>query len=246
LADVVRAALPLTVLLAAALGAGCSADDSPDATSSSEARLLQPGRPGEDNTTLTGDVPAAENVVTEADVAFMQHMVEHHAQAIEMVQVSRAHLTDVEVRAIADRIRDAQGPEISLMVDWLVANGEAVPEQAEAAGVDLEQLGAEVLEGAGGGGHGAHGPDGHQATAAPMPGMATPEQVAALGAARGTEADRMFLELMMAHHDGAVTMVEQHAAEGLDVRATEMAREMYAEQLAEIGRMQDLLDQLPD
>lgn len=241
-----RPPLPLAVLLAVVLTAGCSGDRTPEETSSSEVPVLQPGRPGEDNETLTGDVSGSANVVTEADVTFMQHMVVHHAQAIEMVEISGAHLTDPEVRAIADRIRDAQAPEISLMAEWLVANGEAVPEQAEAAGVDLGALGAEVMDGGGDGGHGAHGPDGHQATAAPMPGMATPAQIAALGAARGTEADRMFLELMMAHHDGAVTMVEQHAAEGLDVRATEMAREMYAEQLAEIGRMQDLLDQLPD
>jgi uncharacterized protein (DUF305 family) len=77
-----------------------------------------------------------------------------------------------------------------------------------------------------------------------MAGMASPEQLQALGQARGREADVMFLELMTAHHEGALTMVEEHAGEGIDVRAMEMGAEMHVEQTSEINRMAELLERL--
>ena len=182
-----------------------------------------------------------------ADTTFMQEMIHHHAQALEMVDLVEGDLEDAEVQAIAARIRDAQGPEIEIMATWLVANDQPVPGVAGGAGVDLEGLGAVLLEehadpGDGhGGGHGdGHGVIQDGGAAHDMPGMASPEQLQELGAATGRQADLLFLELMTAHHAGALVMLDEHGLGGSDLRAMEIGDEMSAEQRAEIGRMEDI------
>ncbi|MCK0110988.1 DUF305 domain-containing protein [Ornithinimicrobium sp. F0845] len=245
-------ALVLVVVLAGCSGGEPTPDEGPTADeATSTTRILQPGKPGEDNAQVTGDISVETPTASVADTTFMQEMIHHHAQALEMVDLVEGDLQDAEVQVIAARIRDAQGLEIEIMATWLTQNGDPVPAVAAEAGVDLEALGAVVLEehAGHGDGHGdghdtGHG-DGHAATQGngsthTMPGMASPEQLQELGAAAGREADLMFLELMTAHHAGALVMLDEHGLGASDLRAMEIGDEMSAEQRAEIGRMEDI------
>jgi uncharacterized protein (DUF305 family) len=143
-------------------------------------------------------------------------MVPHHQQALELAALAPGRAVDVGVLAIADRISAVQGAEIAMMQSWLDGQDDAL--------------------GAGhGGGHGGHDGELH-------PGTATPEQVAALGAATGPAFDRMFLDLMIAHHEGALVMADAvRAGGGTDVLVSQMADDVTATQSAEISRMRDLL-----
>jgi uncharacterized protein (DUF305 family) len=182
------------------------------------APVLQPGRPGEPNTSLTGTLaaPAPAKGTDPDDARFLQDMVVHHAQALQMVSVAKPLLTDPQVTAIAARIEDTQKPEIGAMTAWLKDHGAAVPPQS-----------ANPMFGAGSG-HEAH---------RSMPGMATPAQMRELGAARGVQADLLFLSLMTAHHRGAISMVVEQHRTGRDDRAGELGDDIAATQSAEITHM---------
>lgn len=238
------ARLAPTLLLAALVGlatAACSASEEPSAaTVAPERPVIQPGAPGEANTTHTGPISIAAEEPNEADVFFVKSMIVHHAQAVEMVDLAEDGLEDEQVRAIAERIRAAQGPELGAMVAWLVQEDELVPPEAVDAGVDVERLGGEVGARPQDGSHDHGGLEGQGG----MAGMATPEQLQELDAADGRDADVLFLRLMTAHHEGALEMVTAHVADGLDPRAREMSDEMFVEQTAEIGRMAELLERL--
>jgi uncharacterized protein (DUF305 family) len=181
------------------------------------APVLQPGRPGEPNASLTGTLAVQQTARTTDpdDVRFTQDMVVHHAQALQMVSVAKGLLADPRVAAIASRIEDAQKPEISAMTAWLKEHDAAVPPQS-----------ANPMFGAGA----AHD---HRA----MPGMATPAQLRELGAVRGRRADLLFLRLMAAHHQGAISMVVQQHRTGTDDRAGELGDDIAATQSAEITHM---------
>lgn len=234
-----RRTVPL--LMAVLLGLGtsaCSASDEPSATTVTPDRpVIQPGGPGEANTTHTGPIVIPDPEVNDADVLFATSMVVHHAQAIEMVDVVEDGLEDEQVRALAERIRAAQGPELGALVAWLAQRDRLVPPEAVDAGVDVEGLGGSVGARSRAGGHSHGGGD-------TMAGMATPEQMQALASARGRTADVLFLELMTRHHEGALEMATEHAANGIDQQAQEMSAEMFAEQSAEITRMAELLERL--
>jgi uncharacterized protein (DUF305 family) len=154
---------------------------------------------------------------TAADVRFMQGMIHHHAQAVEMSALVPGHTGSPQLRLLAERIDISQKDEIRLMQRWLRTRGEAAPE----------------VEGA----H-AH----HQA--GPMPGMASAEEMARLRAASGVDFDRLFLELMIRHHEGALTMVAQLFAGGggQEPELYQFAADVDADQRAEIARMRPLLD----
>ncbi|WP_299444882.1 DUF305 domain-containing protein [uncultured Phycicoccus sp.] len=208
----------------AALLTGCSGGDAAPAVTASAGSVpvLQPGSPGEPNTTLTG--PAATPVVSASaspeDTRFLQDMIAHHAQAIVMVDTAGNRFSDTQVASLASRIRDEQGPEIAAMAGWLEARGQDVP--PEAANPRLAD-------------HGAH---------AGMPGMASETQLAHLAQARGSDVDRLFLALMIAHHEGALTMVDEHAKGAADERVEELAAEITATQSKQIGQMNDMLERL--
>ncbi len=233
-----------TLLLAAVLGlatTACSASEEPTSvTVTPERPVLQPGAPGEANTVHTGPVTLPVEEPNEADVVFVKSMIVHHAQALAMVDLAEDGLEDELVAGLADRIRAAQGPELATLVAWLAEHEELVPPEAADAGVDVEGLGGELGARGRDGGHehgGAEGADG-------MAGMATPEQLQRLDDATGQEADLLFLELMTAHHEGALEMITTHGTHGIDVRAREMSDEMFVEQTAEIGRMAELRERL--
>ncbi|MEU5878565.1 DUF305 domain-containing protein [Spirillospora sp. NPDC047279] len=199
--------------------AGCSGDGDQKEAGPKQT-VLQPGRPGEPNkTALLGPSPAKPP--TDAEVRFFQMMIPHHRQAVEMSVLAPGQAADPKVKALAERIDKAQQVEISAMQSWLKQKGKPTS--------------------AGTGGHGGHGAHGGKADAhANMPGMATPAQMAQLREARGAAFDKLFLDLMIVHHQGALTMVKDVFDKGTDVTVQQMARDVMSGQNAEIARMRDL------
>ena len=216
-------ALAACGVLAVGLG-GCTGDDAalPAVTASTpDVPVLQPGRPGEPNATLTGSaaVPTTQATASATDARFYRDMIVHHAQALVMVRSVLPELTDPQVKSIAARIGDEQEPEIAAMSAWLRGRGQDVP--PEATNPNLTD-------------HGTHA----------MPGMASAADLTALAAAIGVEADRLFLSLMIRHHQGALAMVDQQAPNTADPLVEETAAEIYATQGKQVAQMQGMLDRL--
>lgn len=155
-----------------------------------------------------------------ADVAFMQGMIAHHAQALEMTALVAERTTTHAIMMLAERIDVSQTDEIALMQAWLRDRAERVPGPHD---------------------HHAHGDHGL------MPGMLTAAQMERLRAARGAEFDRLFLELMIQHHEGALRMVRDlFAADGAGQEPAifQFASEVDSDQTMEIDRMRQLLGTL--
>ncbi|HEX2166247.1 MAG TPA: DUF305 domain-containing protein [Longimicrobiales bacterium] len=160
---------------------------------------------------------------TEADVRFMTGMIHHHAQAVEMAQMAPSHGAGDQIQVLAARIINAQRGEIDIMQRWLRNRGEPVPEVHVTEG-DVMVHGAD---------HAMH-----------MPGMLTEAQIRQLDAARGAEFDRLFLELMIQHHRGAVTMVRDlfgTPGAGRDEDVFRFASDVHVDQKTEVARMERML-----
>ena len=156
---------------------------------------------------------------TEADVRFMSNMIHHHAQAIEISKLVPARTADASIKILASRIINAQQDEIAIMEQWLRDRDQPVPERHE----------------------------GHH-NAAHMPGMLTAEQVQQLEHARGAAFDRLFLELMIQHHQGAVSMVHELFATdgaGQDEAVFKFASDVQVDQSTEVARMERMLAAMP-
>lgn len=160
---------------------------------------------------------------TEADVRFMQGMISHHAQALDMTVLVPDRSQRNDVRLLSQRIEVSQADEIALMQRWLRSRGAEAPDPRAHHG------------------HAAHGGDaGHGGHGAHMPGMLTPDELARLAAATGEEFDRLFLEFMIRHHEGAITMVAELFATpgaGQDAEIFQFASEVDVDQRMEIERM---------
>lgn len=159
-----------------------------------------------------------------ADVEFMQGMIPHHAQAVVMAKMAKTHGASEAVRILSERIIVAQSDEITFMRNWLRDRGQMVP----AAGAT----------------HHKHTMNGvtHNML---MPGMLSPEEMAALEKARGAEWDRLFLVGMIKHHEGALKMVDDLFESYGALQDDEMfkfASDVYADQTTEIDFMQKMLD----
>jgi len=162
---------------------------------------------------------------TAADVAFMRDMIGHHAQAVQMAQMAPASAASRSVQILAERIGVAQQDEIAFMQRWLREREQPVPSS------DM-----------------AHAHGAHVDHAALMPGMLTADELARLQRARGTAFDRLFLTLMIKHHAGALTMVDQLLASpgaAQDDEVYKFAADVNADQDTEIARMRLMLDALP-
>ena len=160
----------------------------------------------------------------EADVAFMQGMIPHHAQAVLMAKMAKTHGAREDVRILCERILVAQSDEITLMRNWLRDRGQFVP-AADAT-------------------HHKHTMNGvaHDML---MPGMLTPEEMVALDKARGPEWDRLFLAGMIKHHEGALSMVDDLFESYGALQDDDMfkfASDVYADQTTEIDFMQKMLN----
>ena len=159
---------------------------------------------------------AASPKFNEADVTFVQGMIPHHQQAIEMAKMAEGRAVTPEVQELAADIEAAQEPEIEMMTQWLEAWGEEVPSMD--GGMD----------------HGGM-EDGD------MGGMAA-EDMGQLEDASGPEFDRMFLTMMIEHHNGAIEMAQTEQANGENPDAVALAEKIESDQESEIDKMQDLLD----
>jgi uncharacterized protein (DUF305 family) len=169
---------------------------------------------------------AAPTGANPVDVAFMQGMIGHHAQALVMARLVPERSDRRELQLLAERILVSQQDEIAAMQRWLRDHRADVPA---------------VDDGTGHGAHAAHGDH------TMMPGMLTAAQLDALAAARGDDFDRLFLSSMIRHHEGALVMVAQlfkARGAGQDPTVFEFATEVDTDQRAEIARMAALLRRL--
>lgn len=215
----------LTVIAVSAAVTGIlltgESDDS-ESDGTDEARTVQPGAPGEESRELSEEdvagLEAPEH--SQADVTFMQDMIVHHQQALDMVDLVDGRSEQSAISLLAERIQLSQESEIEQMEQWLTDRDEDIPEEGS-------------------------GPE-HDGDHELMPGMATAAEMDELEQSDGAAFDRLFLELMIAHHEGALEMVNDLYASGggLEPAADLFALGVEADQTIEIGRMQDLLDSL--
>lgn len=198
--------------------------------------IVQPGAPGQPGKVLSAAdaIKLADMRYSPGDVAYMQHMIVHHKQATEMTALVEARTTNADIRRIARRIEASQADEMKFMTDWLTSRGESVTMagmgQPSHAGMDHSSM-----DHSGHGGSTAAGKD-----MVIMEGMATPAQMAALAAAEGTAFDRLFLEMMIAHHRGAVSMTNnllRWYGTASDPEMNQFTSDVVSDQNAEIARM---------
>lgn len=213
---------PAAVFLLVVAGAACRSApvaQPPAAPASSvpapiSSRTVQPGAPGEASR-VVAPTRASALTHTAADAAFMQGMIGHHAQALEMVALLKTRSTSAAMKMMATRIEVSQTDEIKLMQTWLRDRKAAVPDEHV-----MHMHGAKL-----------------------MPGMLTPEQMSQLTDAKGAEFDRLFLELMIQHHAGALVMVKELLSSpgaGQDANLFAFAADVEADQSAEINRMRGM------
>ena len=155
---------------------------------------------------------ASQGNFNDADVTFATDMIPHHRQAVEMADLASTRASSPEVTALAAQIKDAQDPEIETMSGWLASWGQPVPE--DMSGMDMSSS---------------------------MPGMMSMDDMSALEDASGAEFDRMFLTMMIEHHEGAIEMAQTEQADGLNPEAISLAKDIEAAQTVEIANMKDLL-----
>ena len=201
--------------------------------------IFQPGAPGQPSRIVTPEEARAlgRTTFTGGDVRFMQHMIVHHAQAVEMVALLETHGADPTVGLMGRRIALSQEAEIALMRGWLAERGQSET-MADRAG----HAGHGGMDHAMHTGPAAPDPD----DVAPMAGMLTPRQMRTLAEARGVAFDRLFLTGMILHHQGALDMVDDLMAQpdaANDTLLSDFAASVVADQQAEILRMQSLLSE---
>jgi uncharacterized protein (DUF305 family) len=187
--------------------------------------VVQPGAPGQPTRILPSSTRATLPPHTPADVKFMQDMIMHHSQAVEMTALIESHTENKELRSLGARISRSQSDEIDFMKRWLATRSEpishAMPEMS-----------------------GMHGPN-HQML---MPGMLTAKQMDALKKATSEEFDDLFLKGMIQHHNGALVMVKDlfdSAGAGQDAELFNFASDVDSGQRAEIKVMQTMLGEKP-
>ncbi|MEM1080935.1 MAG: DUF305 domain-containing protein, partial [Pseudomonadota bacterium] len=190
-----------------------------------DAPIIQPGAPGEASSQLSADAATAiaASRHSRADVRFMQDMIPHHHQATEMAALVADRTNWPPLVEIAGRIDAAQADEIEFMQGWLTDRGLQAPVPSHHHAMHMHH---------------------------DMAGMATPEQMAELAASEGVEFDRLFLELMIVHHQGAITMVDdllEQPDSAQDQTLFDFTTDIVNDQTAEIEQMNEMLEQIsPD
>jgi uncharacterized protein (DUF305 family) len=182
--------------------------------------IVQPGAPGKSSRVITAEeaTDLSDVLYTDDDIRFMQGMISHHAQALEMTALIPSRTSREEMKKLGLRIELSQDDEIKMMQGWLRARGQEVTDV-----------------------HAHHAQGAHL-----MPGMLTKEEMDRLTAATGLEFDRLFLELMIKHHQGALIMVDEllakpGAAQDSDIFA--FTSDITADQSMEIRRMGAMLEE---
>lgn len=185
--------------------------------------VVQPGAPGKPSRTLPSSTRAVPPPRSPAEVEFMQGMILHHAQAVEMTAMIASHTDNEDLRSLGARISSSQSDEIEFMKRWLATRGESVPKATP-------QMPGMVMQ---------------QAIMGMMPGMLSLQQMEQLKNSRGNEFDHLFLTGMIQHHNGALTMVKSlfdTAGAGQDAELFNFATDADNTQRAEIRIMQNMLE----
>ena len=156
----------------------------------------------------------------EADVMFAQQMIPHHQQAIQMAQMAPSHAQSPKVKQLAAKIGAAQAQEIKTMTSWLHAWGKPVPSGMPGMMSPMPGM-----------------------MGSPSPGMMSQQEMSQLMAAHGAQFDRLFLQMMIRHHEGAVEMAKTEQARGLNPAAKKLAHKIETSQTTEIAQMQQMLEQ---
>ena len=194
----------------------------PQQTDPAKPVVVQPGAPGAPSKTLPPSTRATLPPRSPADVEFMQGMILHHAQAVEMTAMIPSHTQNKDLRFLGARIASSQSDEINFMKRWLAARGESLPKAVpKMPGMDMPYD-----------------------TMVRMPGMLTPQQMEALQKAKGVAFDRLFLGGMIQHHNGALTMVKElfdTPGTGQDAELFNFATDADNSQRAEIRIMETML-----
>jgi len=213
--SLVTGLVPCVVVLAALSLTGCGAATSPP--------VIQPGAPGQTSRVVGAAAAQAVPQATDADVKFMQGMIHHHAQALDMTDLIAARTKDPDMQKLGLRIHVSQTDEIRMMQHWLAVRGQAAPDPRK----DMKDM--EGMD------HGDH---------VMMPGMLTADEMTRLAAAKGVEFERQFLEGMIKHHGGALVMVQELFATpgaGQQSEIFAFASDVEADQKMEIDRMGAML-----
>ena len=216
-------------LCVAALLCFCSLPVGAQQTDPEQPVIVQPGAPGQPTRVLPATTRGLLPTFSAKDVEFMQKMIMHHAQAVEMTALIDARTENKNVRLLGARIRQSQSDEMNFMKRWLAARRQPVELPMQAM-PEMDMPGMDMSN------H-SH-----------MPGMLTPKQMDELRAAKGAEFDRLFLKGMIQHHNGALTMVRElfdTAGAGQDAELFNFASDVDSGQRAEIKIMQTLLDEKP-
>jgi len=192
--------------------------------------VVQPGAPGQATQVLPSSTRAKLPPLSAKDVEFMQGMIMHHAQAVEMTGLINDRTNNKELRLLGARISHSQADEMKYMEQWLKIRGEAtsmpMPSMQHTPGMDMSKHQHQML----------------------MPGMLTEEQMDALKKAKAGEFDRLFLQGMIQHHKGALVMVEElfnTAGSGQDSQLFNFATDVDSGQRAEIRIMEKMLGERP-
>jgi uncharacterized protein (DUF305 family) len=188
--------------------------------------VVQPGAPGKPTRVLPPTMKGTLPPVSPADVQFMQGMIMHHAQAVEMTALIESHTENHDLMSLGARISRSQSDEIKFMKRWLAARGQPISQAMH----DMRHMNM------------SHEP------MALMPGMLSSEQMEALRKAKGAEFDHLFLTGMIQHHGGALTMVKDlfdTAGAGQDAELFNFTTDVDSGQRAEIRIMQNMLERKP-
>jgi uncharacterized protein (DUF305 family) len=187
---------------------------------------VQPGAPGAASQTLPSNTRPSAPQPTQADIDFMQGMIMHHGQAVEMTALIPSHTQNPEIRSLGARISRSQSDEMNFMKRWLIARN--LPVSMSMPGMpDMDMHGNPMQA---------------------MPGMLTPAQMDALRHAKGAEFDHLFLTGMIQHHNGALIMVKalfETPGAGQDADIFDFATDADNTQRAEIRIMQSMLEEKP-
>lgn len=220
-----RLVLPALAVAAGLALAGCGSTD----------KTLQVGSSA--TTTPPGNVDAEGGAEVagesnDADVAFVAAMVAHHEQAVTLADEALTKSQNADVKRLATAIKTAQGAELATMRGWQSARG-----------IESDEGTSEATD-AHDDAQGRHGADDHTATSGPSPsptatheGMVSDADMAKLTAATGADFDKLWLDLMITHHEGAVAMAEAHAAAGANPDITALTKQIITTQKAEITEL---------
>lgn len=177
----------------------------------------------EDETSSGTSSDQSSAAFNDADVTFATSMIPHHQQALEMVDLAEGRALDPAVRELADQIEAAQAPEIETMTGWLTDWGKPVPSAT-------------------GSGHDSHDMGGTDMGAEEMPGMMSAEEMDGLQDAEDDAFQEMWLQMMVSHHEGAITMARTELDDGENEAARKLAQAVIDGQQAEIDEMKQLLN----